>query len=64
MFAVQCVRSKIEAGFIGWRAGDAVAVAEPVQKVAVAAALAAERGVRFAGWLAAKRAAAAAALAS
>ena len=41
---------------IGRRAGHAIAVAEPVQQVAVAAALAAERLVRGVGGLAAERA--------
>ena len=54
MLAVQPVVALRRQVGIGGRAGDAIAVAEPVQKVAVAAALRAERLVRRARGLAAQ----------
>ena len=60
--AVQPVRIKFAALFVGGRAGDAIAVAEPVEQVAIAAALAAEGLVRGRRRSAAQRAGVAVAL--
>jgi hypothetical protein len=49
---------------ISWRAGNAIAIAEPVQKVAITATLAAEGGMFGHGRPAAKRAGMAIAAAS